>query len=124
MESGGYPVCVTCGIQFAGPEPPPQCPVCEDDRQYVRWSGQQWTTLERLREDHRNEIQEEEPGLHSIRTEPSFGIGQRAFLVQTPAGNLLWDCITLLDDATREAILDLGGVRAIAISHPHYYSTK
>ena len=35
---------------------------------------------------------------------------------------MLWDCITLIDDATIEAVNALGGVKAIAISHPHYYS--
>jgi len=35
---------------------------------------------------------------------------------------VLWDCITLIDDATVSAVRELGGIRAIAISHPHYYS--
>jgi glyoxylase-like metal-dependent hydrolase (beta-lactamase superfamily II) len=35
---------------------------------------------------------------------------------------VLWDCITLIDDATVSALRELGGIRAIAISHPHYYS--
>jgi len=43
--------------------------------------------------------------------------------VRSPGGNLLWDCITLLDDVTVASIRELGGVRAIAISHPHYYSS-
>jgi hypothetical protein len=36
---------------------------------------------------------------------------------------VLWDCITLLDDATADILHGLGGVAAIAISHPHYYTT-
>ena len=35
----------------------------------------------------------------------------------------MWDCITLLDEETISKINKLGGVSAIAISHPHYYST-
>ena len=35
---------------------------------------------------------------------------------------MLWDCITLLDDATVSEIGERGGLTAIAISHPHYYS--
>jgi glyoxylase-like metal-dependent hydrolase (beta-lactamase superfamily II) len=54
---------------------------------------------------------------------PSFAIGQRALLVQTPGGNLLWDCIPLLDAEIVDAVRDHGGLAAIAISHPHYYST-
>jgi hypothetical protein len=36
---------------------------------------------------------------------------------------LLWDCLALIDDATVARVNELGGVRAIAISHPHYYTT-
>jgi glyoxylase-like metal-dependent hydrolase (beta-lactamase superfamily II) len=36
---------------------------------------------------------------------------------------VLWDCIALLDEATIDLIKGLGGVTAIAISHPHYYTT-
>jgi len=117
-------ICVTCGVQFApGAVEPERCPVCEDGRQYVGWGGQRWTTLEALRRDHANRIEELEPGLTGIGTEPAFGIGQRALLVQTPDGNVLWDCITLLDDATVTAVGRIGGIAAIAISHPHYYSS-
>lgn len=36
----------------------------------------------------------------SISTEPKFGIGQRAILLQTEHGNVLWDLIALLDQET------------------------
>jgi hypothetical protein len=116
-------VCITCGTQFGETgEPPQRCPICEDERQFVRWEGQQWTTLDQLRVSHSNRIEEEGINLVGIGTEPSFAIGQRALLVQSPGGNLLWDCVTLLDDQTIDRIHDLGGIRAIAISHPHFYS--
>src|SRR6516225_1270920 len=117
-------ICKTCGVQFAASaEPPEQCPICEDERQYVGWDGQEWATLEQLRTDHRNQIHSEEPHLSSLHTQPKFAIGQRAFLLQLTGGNVLWDCITLLDDATLAAVRSLGGISKIAISHPHYYST-
>ncbi|MBI1801135.1 MAG: MBL fold metallo-hydrolase [Chloroflexi bacterium] len=116
-------ICVTCGVQFVETaEPPAHCPICEDERQYVNWNGQQWTTLEQLRAQRHNVLKPVEPALTGIGTEPSFAIGQRALLVQSPEGNVLWDCISLLDDATIEAVRALGGVSAIAISHPHFYS--
>lgn len=116
-------ICVTCGTQFpASPEPPAHCPICEDERQYIGYNGQQWTTLAALRQTHKNSIRTHEPNLTGIGTEPRFAISQRALLVQTPYGNLLWDCITLLDDETIDQVRALGGIRAIAISHPHYYS--
>jgi hypothetical protein len=116
-------VCVTCGVQFAPAiDAPQRCPICEDERQYVGWIGQQWTTLDDLRRERRNLVRDD-LGLVGFGTEPSFAIGQRALLVHSPEGNLLWDCITLIDDATVEAVRNLGGIRAIAISHPHYYSS-
>ena len=116
-------ICATCGVQFAATEEPPQqCPICEDERQYIGWSGQRWTTLDELRARHHNQVRED-LGLVGIGTEPAFAIGQRALLVRSPEGNLLWDCITLIEDTTVEAVRNLGGVSAIAISHPHYYSS-
>ena len=56
--------------------------------------------------------------LYEIMITPKFGIGQRAFLVVTKRGNVLWDCISLLDQGTVDFIKKLGGLRAIAISHP------
>jgi glyoxylase-like metal-dependent hydrolase (beta-lactamase superfamily II) len=116
-------ICVTCGTQYPESNVPPlHCIICEDDRQYVGQQGQQWTTLDALRADHRVVIQEEEPKLIGIGTEPKFAIGQRALLLQRPEGNILWDCITMIDADTVEAIDRLGGISAIAISHPHFYS--
>jgi hypothetical protein len=117
-------ICVQCGTQFSETAKPPlRCPICADERQFVRYSGQEWTTLKRLAADHRNRLEEEAPQLLGIGTEPEFAIGQRALLVQSTSGNLLWDCITLLDDRTIAGITARGGIRAIAISHPHYYTT-
>jgi glyoxylase-like metal-dependent hydrolase (beta-lactamase superfamily II) len=117
-------ICETCGTQqAASAQPPARCAICEDERQYIGWKGQRWTTLAALSHDHHNRLQLEEPDLTGIGTEPAFAIGQRALLVQTPAGNVVWDCITLLDAATIDAVRALGGIRAIAISHPHYYAT-
>ena len=118
-------ICATCGVQYAASEQPPaRCPICEDQRQYIGYQGQRWTTLERMRQDgYRNIITTEEPGLTGIATEPSFAIGQRALLVQTPQGNVLWDCVSHLDDATARAVEDLGGISAIAASHPHLYGS-
>lgn len=70
----------------------------------------------------RNTLKDHEPHLVGIGTTPSFAIGQRALLVRSPQGNILWDCITYLDDETYDTVQQFGGVSAIAISHPHYYS--
>ncbi len=116
-------ICTTCGVQHAETEASPdRCAICEDERQYIGWGGQLWTTLDALQSDHTNRIHTEEPGLMGIGTQPKFGIGQRALLVRSPGGNVLWDCISLIDDATVEAVHQLGGLAAITVSQPHYYS--
>ena len=117
-------ICKTCGTQFAETEGPPErCPICEDERQYVGHGGQVWTTLAALQADYHNVVKPVEENVTGIQTHPGFAIGQRALLVQTPAGNLLWDCISLIDGPTIAAVEALGGVEAIAISHPHFYSS-
>jgi len=114
-------ICATCGVEFGDGEPS-ACPICEDERQWVPIDGQHWTTMEELRERHRNELRPEGE-LVGIGSEPRFAIGQRALLVPHGGANLLWDCVTLLDDATAEQVERRGGLSAIAISHPHYYSS-
>ena len=117
-------ICITCGTQYpASAEPPAHCPICEDDRQYINVAGQQWISLADLRRDHTNVFVQIEPGLTGIRSEPSFAIGQQAYLIQTEAGNVLWDCISLIDDATIARVRALGGIQAITSSHPHMYSS-
>ncbi|MEA2980963.1 MAG: hypothetical protein QOF09_2786, partial [Alphaproteobacteria bacterium] len=90
--------------------------------QYVPPPGQGWTTLDTLAKRNMNAWRELEPNLISLVTFPAFGIGQRAQLLRTPQGNILWDCISLIDRATVEMIKAMGGIKCIAISHPHYYS--
>jgi glyoxylase-like metal-dependent hydrolase (beta-lactamase superfamily II) len=120
-------ICITCGAQHAASDDPPaHCIICEDERQYTGWAGQQWTTLDTMRNSgYHNRFQEvrDEPGLWSIDTRPRVAIGQRALLVTTPGGNFLWDCITYLDDATIERVRELGGLSGISVSHPHFYSS-
>lgn len=115
-------ICVTCGTQFSDTaQAPTNCPICEDERQYVGHDGQQWTTRNDLKTEYHNVIREVEPNLIGIGVEPRFAIGQRALLVQSDEGNVLWDCAMLLEDETVEKIKGLGGIDKIAISHPHYY---
>ncbi|RAH87076.1 hypothetical protein BO86DRAFT_352329 [Aspergillus japonicus CBS 114.51] len=140
-------ICATCGTQFPTTSPPPNCKICDDPRQFIPPTGQSWTTLRALRHPDQTHAQNHETHpyhnefhpllptdtpdadlkkatLISIHTVPKLAIGQRAFLCRTPRhGNILWDCIPFLDDATVATIAALGGLRAIVISHPHYYAT-
>lgn len=117
-------ICRTCGVQYAPSSTPPEhCPICEDERQYVGWNGQQWTTLEELlAEGRRNTFSELEPGLLQLATQPSVAIGQRALIAQTSGGNVMWDCVSLVDESSVNELRARGGLSAIAISHPHFYA--
>ena len=117
-------ICTTCGTQYPESHHAPQaCSICQEERQYVGLNGQQWTTLVELRSSHRNDFIFLEPQLTALQTQPAFAINQRAILVESAQGNVLWDCIALIDDTSVEAIKSRGGLGAIAISHPHYYTT-
>lgn len=116
-------ICATCGVQHADTlQPPDVCAICDDERQYVPPGGQRWTTLDELAAaGHRTQTRELEPGLLGIGIDPQFGIGQRALLVQTSAGNLLWDIPGFVDDQAIERVRALGGLAAVTASHPHFY---
>jgi hypothetical protein len=117
-------ICVTCGTRYPiSSEPPRSCPICQDERQYVGPLGQRWVSLDDLQKTHRNVFFEEGDKLWGIHTQPNFAIGQRALLLQTQNGGFLWDCLSLIDTDTIELVKALGGLSAIAISHPHYYTS-
>lgn len=115
-------ICATCGTEFPSSNQD-TCPICNDDRQYVPETGQIWTTHESLFNNYSVLIRKTNQNLFELKVSPSFAIGQRAFLIISPAGNILWDCIPLLSDSTIDFIKAKGGLKAIAFSHPHYYST-
>ncbi|KAF2490674.1 hypothetical protein BU16DRAFT_469749 [Lophium mytilinum] len=126
--SDGLLICTACGTQFevTASSNKRECRVCDDPRQFVPPTGQTFTTLSKIREEgHQNTFVQDEvnPKLWKIFTEPQFAIGERAMLLQTSQGNVLWDLITLLNQETVDKINSLGGIAAIVISHPHYYTT-
>jgi glyoxylase-like metal-dependent hydrolase (beta-lactamase superfamily II) len=116
-------ICATCGVQHADTDQPAAvCRICADERQYVPRDGQRWTTLDDLVKDgHQIEITDVEPGLYGVSIEPKVGIGQRTLLATSAAGNLLWDPNGFIDEAGIEAVGRLGGLAAVAASHPHMY---
>ncbi|MEV5412005.1 MBL fold metallo-hydrolase [Thermopolyspora sp. NPDC052614] len=116
-------ICRTCGNQAAAtPQPPSNCRICDDERQYVGHQGQQWTTLAQLViEGHHSEVRELEPGLIGIGVQPRFAIGQRALVVSTPAGQVLFDVPGHIDSAAVRAVRERGDLIGVAASHPHFY---
>ena len=116
-------ICTTCGCQYPNTDTPPAgCLICEDSRQYVNPSGQAWTTLPAMKRTYFNAFRRLEPALMGVGTFPAFAIGQRALVLRTPAGNILWDCISFIDETTQVILSALGGLAGIALSHPHFFA--
>jgi glyoxylase-like metal-dependent hydrolase (beta-lactamase superfamily II) len=98
--------------------------VCADERQWVPPGGQRWTTLAELAAaGHRSDVRAVEPGLTGIGADPPVAIGQRALLLETAEGNLLWDPSGYIDDAAVAAVRSAGGLRFVTASHPHFYGS-
>ncbi|OAL55956.1 hypothetical protein IQ07DRAFT_184575 [Pyrenochaeta sp. DS3sAY3a] len=145
FDPSNLAVCETCGTQFDVDlsEHPETCRICDDPRQYVPASGQTWTSLKKENRLQKNtfETDPNDARIHYISTKPltaaelppgladasttrkQLGIGERAILLQTAGGNVLWDLIAFLDQATIDFIQSKGGLKAIVISHPHFWTT-
>ena len=113
--------CEQCGAQFPQSiAPPSSCLICEDERQFVNWKGQTWLTREELGKGHKLAWRDD-LGVPGMRVEPAFAIGQRALLLREGDGCVMWDCIPLATDEAVQYVRSLGGLKAIAVSHPHFY---
>jgi hypothetical protein len=113
--------CEQCGAQFPDSDKSPvSCPICEDDRQFVNWKGQTWIAREALSERLKL-VWRDDLGILGIGVEPAFAIRQRALLIQEADGCVLWDCVPLLTNDIVQHVRSLGGLKAIAVSHPHFY---
>ena len=113
--------CEQCGAQFPeNAEPPQACLICEDERQFVNWKGQAWLTPEELAKG-RKLVWRDDLGIPGIAIEPGFAIGQRALLVPEADGCVMWDSVPLVTREAIDYVRSLGGLKAIAVSHPHFY---
>ncbi len=118
-----FPICETCGTQYdAHGASRERCAICADERQYVGWAGQRWTTLETLASTHAVRI-ESDHGLPGIGVSPAFAIDQRALLLLTERLGIMWECVSLVTRDAVDRIRSMGGVDLIVISHPHFYSS-
>jgi hypothetical protein len=103
----------------------PACSLCHcrADGRLESTERPTWTTLAEIHNRHTNLIQRLEPHLFSVRPIPALPLGQRALLLGTDHGNILWGSVTVVDDATVRMVRALGGLTAIAVSHPRHFSS-
>ncbi|EWC44584.1 hypothetical protein DRE_06665 [Drechslerella stenobrocha 248] len=130
-------ICLHCGTQYEEVDRAlrKNCRICDDPRDSVSPTGPAWVTLRELYSTpspkNANEpkyrislwTDPKEPTVTVLSTQPKFAIGQSPFVLKTPHGLVIWETMTYLDKATVDAIKLIGEVKAIAISHPHFYST-
>ena len=117
-------ICVNCGLQHdESSRVPPRCLNCSDERESMTHKAQRWTTLAEMQGRYCNVFTPLGDGVTGIQTSPVFGIGPEVFLIQTSAGNVLWDCFAYLDDETIGRLGASGGLSAIVISHPHMFGS-
>ncbi|MBY0480357.1 MAG: MBL fold metallo-hydrolase [Chitinophagaceae bacterium] len=115
-------ICGTCGTHYLPHASSDVCEICNDDRQYIPDGGQIWITPDQLQRNNSVRLHKLHERVYELQIKPTFAIGQRALLILSDQGNILWDCIPLLNEPTISFIKTHGGLKAIAFSHPHYYS--
>jgi len=71
----------------------------------------------------RNTVHKQGEVVIGIGVDPQVGMGQRALLVRDAEGNVMWDCVPLLDDALLNLVQALDGLQVIAVSHPHFHTS-
>ncbi|MGH3652084.1 hydrolase [Glutamicibacter sp.] len=107
-----------------GAQPTGTCPICADERQYIPGGTQRWVRTEELAAaGHQLTITSLEPGLHAIAS-PEIGIGQSSLLVESTAGNLLFDVPGLITEQIIDWLKSRGKLAAIVASHPHMYGVQ
>ncbi|WP_349828484.1 hydrolase [Brevibacterium litoralis] len=115
--------CRTCGVEYPAAALPDVCPICADERQYLRPDGRQlWADPDDF--DGDVSLHEVEPGVWRIDTSGAPGIGQRAYLLVSGSGNVMIDVPGAFHPAAVATIHDLGGIQAIIASHPHMYAVQ
>lgn len=113
-------ICLACGAEHPDTRRPPAgCAICLDDRQYVPPQGQRWSTAGDLETGRTFTVEEMEDDLFVVTVTPEVAIGQRTFLLRTPAGNVLWEPSAYISAALVVAVQALGPVVAVTASHPH-----
>ena len=118
-------ICTACGTQYPPSEARrPTAPSARTSGSSCRWAGRPGPRCRPCACRHFNAWRQHEPGLIGIGTQPS--LRHRPARASHPARRTAISCGTAsrcIDAATVTLIKGLGGLKAIAISHPHFYTT-
>lgn len=115
-------ICKTCGTRYHPDNfDVTKCPICLDERQFVKDGEQYWVSYDEIQQNYLIHINQLRSDVFELKMLPDFAIGQKAHLLITSNGNVLWDCLPFFDKPTADFISAKGGLKLIAISHPHFY---
>ena len=88
------------------------------DKEMVRVAAERYAKGETMAElaesGYHTEVREVEADLFGVGVRPGVGVGQRALIVRTRAGNLLWDPPAFIDPPAIDAVRELGGLAAVS----------
>ncbi|WWC66731.1 uncharacterized protein I206_100636 [Kwoniella pini CBS 10737] len=122
------PICKACGTQYSKTfNLTTNCKICEDPRQFIPSTGQEWTNLYDLGQDRKHVLLQDEidERISFISVEPGFAINQTPILIETFNGSYIWDCSALISLPLIGFLSKLKRpLKGIAISHPHFFATS
>ena len=95
--------------------------MCLDARHVVPQNGWRFLALADAQSAFPCHWQELETGAWRFWNEPVEGIGPSSYLLQTPAGNVVFDGCTVFSEPALAHIEALGGIEILSASHPHAY---
>ncbi|MFQ5915685.1 MAG: MBL fold metallo-hydrolase [Nitrospinota bacterium] len=115
-------ICTYCGNRTFVPEgETPECRICAYRYVPEPKGRARFERPEALRPRHHVEIVQLEEDVWRFYVRPDLGIRHYAYFIQRPAGNVLMDMQPLLTEELADWIARKDGLKAIILSHPHYY---
>ncbi len=114
-------VCTNCGWWQRHFAMPPSCPMCLDARHVVPQDGWRFLALAEAQRAFPCRWEELDTGAWRFWNDPVEGIGPSSYLLQTAAGNVVFEGCTVFSDDALAAMAALGGVDVLSASHPHAY---
>jgi glyoxylase-like metal-dependent hydrolase (beta-lactamase superfamily II) len=120
--TGSPLICTYCGNRtFIGEGETPECLICANRYVPEPKARVRFKRPDALLPDHHTEIVQLEEDIWRFYVRPNLGIRHYAFFIQRPGGNVLMDMQPILTNDLAAWIGAKGGLKAIVLSHPHYY---
>jgi hypothetical protein len=115
--------CTHCGgwILWFDSREPVYCQNCMDVRNALPNEDFTYLHIDDAKGKFHTKWQEVLPGFWEFWTEPQLGLGSHGWLIQRDEGNIAFEAAPYYDEASRQKLESLGGIKILAASHPHGY---